>query len=96
MPAGANIIGGALFGLGVRFFQLALQKRNLFSNFPGHILSMTFWGAAGYGVYNWEVRSAELLAEKRAEIAGRRQASIKVAREIEEQALRAAGVEADA
>lgn len=39
----------------------------------GHLLSMGLFGCAGYWAHKWEIRSRELLAEKRQEILERRQ-----------------------
>ncbi|CAL1716652.1 unnamed protein product [Somion occarium] len=68
-----NIVGFSLFGLLARFGQLGIQKRNLFDNMGGHAISMAVFGYAGYWAYRWDIRAAELLADKRAEIAARRQ-----------------------
>ncbi|KAH9940965.1 hypothetical protein B0H21DRAFT_697285 [Amylocystis lapponica] len=69
----SSVVGFSLFGLLARFGQLGIQKRNLFDNMGGHALAMLTFGTAGYGVYQWDQRAAVLLAEKRAEIAARRQ-----------------------
>ncbi|KAF9533860.1 hypothetical protein CPB83DRAFT_745978, partial [Crepidotus variabilis] len=68
----ANIIGFSFFGLGVRFGQLGIQRRNLFSNPGGHLLSMGAFGVIGYYAYQWDIRSGELLAKKRGELLERR------------------------
>lgn len=39
----------------------------------GHAIAMGVFGYGGYWAYRWEIRSAELIAEKRAEIQERRQ-----------------------
>ena len=39
----------------------------------GHLLSMGVFGYAGYWAYKWDIRSRELLEEKRQEILERRQ-----------------------
>ncbi|KAF8150661.1 hypothetical protein B0H34DRAFT_801600 [Crassisporium funariophilum] len=69
----ANVVGFSLVGLAARFGQLGIQKQNLFMNPGGHILSMGAFGFAGYWAYKWDIRSGELLAQKRAEITERRQ-----------------------
>jgi hypothetical protein len=38
----------------------------------GHLLSMGAFGFLGYWAYQWEVRSEELLTQKRAEMRERR------------------------
>jgi len=69
----ANVVGFSLVGLAARFGQLGIQKQNLFMNPGGHLLSMGAFGYAGYWAYKWDIRSNELLAEKRQEILERRQ-----------------------
>ena len=39
----------------------------------GHLISMGAFGSAGYWAYKWDIRSRELLEEKRQEILERRQ-----------------------
>ena len=89
MPLLANIVGFSLVGLAARFGQLGIQKQNLFksmylfciswlTSYPaidpgGHLLSMGVFGFAGYWAYKWDIRSNELLVEKRQEILERRQ-----------------------
>jgi len=73
MPLLANIIGGSLFGLAARLGQLGIQKRNLLDKPMGHLVSMTVFGYAGYWAYHWDIRAAEMLAAKRAEIDETRQ-----------------------
>ncbi|KAF9468013.1 hypothetical protein BDZ94DRAFT_1209661 [Collybia nuda] len=75
----ANVVGFSLFGLAARFGQLGIQRRNLFDNFGAHLISMGAFGYAGYWAYKWDIRAAELLAEKRAQITERRQKEIKKA-----------------
>jgi hypothetical protein len=69
----ANIVGFSLVGLAARFGQLGIQKQNLFMNPGGHLLSMGVFGYAGYWAHKWDIRSRDLLAEKRQEILERRQ-----------------------
>lgn len=69
----SSIVGFSLFGLGARFGQLAIMKRNIFDNLGGHAISMGTFGFVGYWAYRWDERAGVLLAEKRAQIAERRQ-----------------------
>ncbi|KAJ3479526.1 hypothetical protein NLI96_g8993 [Meripilus lineatus] len=69
----SNIVGFSLFGLAARFGQLGIQKRNLFENPGAHLISMGVFGYVGYWAYQWDQRAAVLIAQKRAEIAARRQ-----------------------
>jgi len=69
----ANIIGFSLFGLAARLGQLGIQKRPLLDNLKGHAIIMTLFGYGGYWAYRWDQRAAVLIAEKRAEIAERRE-----------------------
>lgn len=41
-----------------------------------HVLSMAAFGYGGYWVHKWEIRAAEIIAEKKAEIAERRKLQI--------------------
>ncbi|CAA7267066.1 unnamed protein product [Cyclocybe aegerita] len=83
MPLLANIIGFSFFGLAARIGQLSIQRRNLFSNPGGHLLSMGAFGFVGYWAYKWEVYSTALLVEKRQAIAEGR---LKALRETDEAA----------
>lgn len=42
----------------------------------GHVLVGLTFGGLGYGAHQWDIRASEILAEKRAEIAARRQRQI--------------------
>ncbi|KAF7970086.1 hypothetical protein HWV62_25074 [Athelia sp. TMB] len=75
----ANVLGFSLFGLASRMGQLAIQKRNPLDNFTGHIIAMGVFGYGGYWAYRWDIRAAELIAEKRAQIAERREQRLAVA-----------------
>ncbi|KAH8117874.1 hypothetical protein DFH11DRAFT_863693 [Phellopilus nigrolimitatus] len=68
----STILGFSAFGLAARLGQLGIQKRNPFENLGGHVISMGVFGYVGYWAHKWDIRSAELLADKRAEIAARR------------------------
>ncbi|KAK2460972.1 hypothetical protein APHAL10511_007442 [Amanita phalloides] len=72
----ANILGFSAFGLAARMGQLGIQKRNLLDNPGGHLISMGVFGFLGYWAYKWDIRAAELIAEKRAAIADRRRQQI--------------------
>ncbi|KAJ3515486.1 hypothetical protein NLJ89_g1717 [Agrocybe chaxingu] len=83
MPLLANIIGFSFFGLAARIGQLSIQRRNMFSNPGGHLLSMGAFGFVGYWAYKWEVYSTALLVEKRQAIVEGR---LKALRETDEAA----------
>ncbi|EKM78617.1 hypothetical protein AGABI1DRAFT_74968 [Agaricus bisporus var. burnettii JB137-S8] len=72
MPLLSNVVGFSLFGLATRFYQLGIQRRNLFENPGGHVIAMAVFGYGGYWAYRWDIRAAELLALKREEIRQRR------------------------
>lgn len=42
----------------------------------GHVVLMGIFGYAGYWAHRWDIRAAELIEEKRAQIAARRQQHI--------------------
>ncbi|KAI5122893.1 hypothetical protein M0805_007571 [Coniferiporia weirii] len=69
----SNVVGFSIFGLVARLGQLGIQKRNPFENLGGHVIAMSVFGGAGYYAYKWDLRAAELIAEKRAEITARRE-----------------------
>ncbi|KAL5526462.1 hypothetical protein ACEPAF_8185 [Sanghuangporus sanghuang] len=71
----SNILGFSALGLAARFGQLGIQKRNLFDNLSGHAIAMGVFGYGGYWAYKWDLRAAELLSQKRAEIEARRQSA---------------------
>ncbi|THH09179.1 hypothetical protein EW146_g8756 [Bondarzewia mesenterica] len=75
----SSVLGFSLFGLAARIGQLGIQKRNLFDNPGGHVLSMVVFGYGGYWVYRWDERASVLIADKRAEIAERRRRHIEAA-----------------
>ena len=45
----------------------------------GHVIAMGVFGFGGYWAYHWDQRAAVLLAQKRAEIAERREKAAAVA-----------------
>ncbi|KAM0750872.1 hypothetical protein T439DRAFT_325919 [Meredithblackwellia eburnea MCA 4105] len=52
-------------GFGVRCYALALQKRNIFENFGGHLFSVGAFSGLGYYFYNLDIRQKALLADKK-------------------------------
>jgi len=48
----------------------------------GHLVAMATFGFAGYWAYQWDIRAAELLAEKRAEILKHRRQEIVKAEQL--------------
>ncbi|GAA5888562.1 hypothetical protein JCM6882_008998 [Rhodosporidiobolus microsporus] len=68
MPLASYIAGFATLGFGVRCYQLAIMKRNIFDNLGGHALSATAFGGLGYWVYNTEIYQRQLLAEKKEQL----------------------------
>ncbi|TDL25710.1 hypothetical protein BD410DRAFT_784744 [Rickenella mellea] len=75
----SNVLGFAAFGVAARFGQLGIQQRNLFSNPSTHAMIAGIFGYAGYWAYKWDMRAAELLALKRAEIAEHRRRRVEAA-----------------
>ncbi|PAV16219.1 protein related to NADH:ubiquinone oxidoreductase 14 kda [Pyrrhoderma noxium] len=69
----SNVLGFSAFGLAARLGQLGIQKRNPLENLGGHVIAMGVFGYAGYWVHHWDLRAAELIAEKRAQITARRE-----------------------
>jgi hypothetical protein len=54
------------------------------TDLAGHAIAMTVFGYAGYWAYRWDVRAGTLLAEKRADIAERRERTLAAAQGAEE------------
>ena len=52
-----------------------LLYRILVTDLGGHVIAMGVFGYAGYWVHQWDLRAAELIAEKRAQITARREAA---------------------
>lgn len=48
----------------------------------GHLVAMATFGFAGYWAYQWDIRAAELLADKRAEILKHRRQEIAKAEQL--------------
>ncbi|KAK0204855.1 hypothetical protein DFS33DRAFT_1382747 [Desarmillaria ectypa] len=78
----ANVLGFSLFGLAARLGQLGIQKRNLFDNMTAHAVSMGAWGAFGYLAWQWDQKSSGIIAQKKLELAERRQARQELAEEF--------------
>ncbi|GAA5889242.1 hypothetical protein JCM5296_005844 [Sporobolomyces johnsonii] len=55
----------AALGFGVRMYQLAIMKRNIFSNLGGHFLSATAFGGFGYYAYYADEYQRNLIADKK-------------------------------
>lgn len=87
MPLLANILGFSAFGLAARVGQLGIQKRNVLDNPGGHLISMGVFGFVGYLAYKWDLRAADLIAEKRASLTERRRQEIAKAEEAGAAAL---------
>ncbi|KAF9243410.1 hypothetical protein BU15DRAFT_72088 [Melanogaster broomeanus] len=79
----SSIVGFSFFGLASRFGQLAIQKRNLMENLGGHAIAMGVFGYAGYWAHHYEIRTNELIAWKRAELA-EKQAKVDAAKAAKE------------
>ncbi|GAA6016245.1 hypothetical protein JCM10207_000443 [Rhodosporidiobolus poonsookiae] len=62
------IAGFAGLGFGVRCYQLAIMKRNIFENLGGHALSTLAFGGVGYYAYNAEIYQRQLIADKKEQL----------------------------
>ncbi|KII85238.1 hypothetical protein PLICRDRAFT_116540 [Plicaturopsis crispa FD-325 SS-3] len=79
----ANILGFSIFGLAARLGPLGMQRRPLTFNPIGHLVAMGTFGFGEYWAVVWDEHAAVILAEKRAEIAERRQKLIEAAVALE-------------
>ncbi|BGP17738.1 hypothetical protein JCM10213_005319 [Rhodosporidiobolus nylandii] len=68
MPLGSYIAGFAALGFGVRCYQLAIMKRNIFENLGGHALSTGAFAGVGYWAYHADASNRALLAEKKEQL----------------------------
>ncbi|GAA6040569.1 hypothetical protein JCM8097_005468 [Rhodosporidiobolus ruineniae] len=68
MPLGSYIAGFAALGFGVRCYQLAIMKRNIFENLGGHALSVAAFSGVGYYAYNAQESQRALLADKKEQL----------------------------
>lgn len=55
----------ASIGFGVRCYQLAIMKRNIFENLGGHALSVTAFTGIGYYLYNVDIRQRADIEDKK-------------------------------
>lgn len=58
----------AALGFGVRCYQLAIMKRNIFDNLGGHALSTLAFTGVGYYLYDLDGRQRVLIAEKKEQL----------------------------
>ncbi|KIO34741.1 hypothetical protein M407DRAFT_16693 [Tulasnella calospora MUT 4182] len=68
-----NTLGFATFGLGVRAFQLGIQRRPVASGPVAYLLSAAGFGAFGYLADGWEHSQREMIAEKQGLLRQRRE-----------------------
>ncbi|KAF0436085.1 hypothetical protein F8M41_004736 [Gigaspora margarita] len=62
-----TVTGFAAFGVAVRAYALALERRPVFDNPITHVLTATFFGGVGAYIYHAEERQVELI-EKRKQV----------------------------
>ncbi|KAJ7707579.1 hypothetical protein B0H17DRAFT_917766 [Mycena rosella] len=74
MPLLGHVVGGAVFGLAARFWQLGIQRRPMMNNPAGHLACMSFFGLTGYWWWNATVYMTGVLEEKEAQLRARRRA----------------------
>ncbi|EIM91095.1 uncharacterized protein STEHIDRAFT_144522 [Stereum hirsutum FP-91666 SS1] len=72
----STMLGFSAFGVATRCWALGIQHRPIYDWPLGHVLVGLTFGGLGYGAHQWDIRASEILAEKRAEIAARRQRQI--------------------
>ncbi|GAA5879767.1 hypothetical protein JCM16303_004169 [Sporobolomyces ruberrimus] len=63
-----TLAGWASLGFGVRCYQLAIMKRNIFENLGGHVLSAGAFTGVGYWAMTADERNRELIAEKKEQL----------------------------
>ncbi|KAF7312438.1 hypothetical protein MIND_00257300 [Mycena indigotica] len=82
-----HVVGGAVFGLTARFYQLGILRRPMLSNPAGHVACMGVFAGAGYFWWQATLHMRGLLAEKEAQLRLRREIQQKTGEVILEQAL---------
>ncbi|GAA5827837.1 hypothetical protein JCM5353_005661 [Sporobolomyces roseus] len=60
-----SLAGWASLGFGVRCYQLAIMKRNIFENLGGHVLSAGAFTGIGYWAIQADARNRGLLEDKK-------------------------------
>ncbi|KAJ7650135.1 hypothetical protein FB45DRAFT_1050213 [Roridomyces roridus] len=68
-----HVVGGVVFGLTSRFYQLGILKRPMMQNPAGHVACMVAGAGAGYWWWQATVYMKGVLAEKEDELRLRRQ-----------------------
>ncbi|KAJ7170834.1 hypothetical protein C8R43DRAFT_1120564 [Mycena crocata] len=82
-----HVIGGAVFGLTARFWQLGILKRPMTSNLYGHLALVGAGGAGGWWWWNATVYMKGVLAEKEDQLRVRRKLQQRQAEVLLEGAL---------
>ncbi|KAF7374779.1 hypothetical protein MSAN_00363400 [Mycena sanguinolenta] len=72
MPLLGHVLGGAVFGLTARFWQLAILRKPMMSNPAGHAASTVAFAGAGYYWWQATVYMKGVLAKKEAELREKR------------------------
>ncbi|KAJ7227312.1 hypothetical protein GGX14DRAFT_629395 [Mycena pura] len=68
-----HVVGGAVFGLTARFYQLGILRRPMMSNPTGHAACVGFFAGAGYFWWKATVYMQGVLSEKERELRLRRE-----------------------
>ncbi|KAK7033238.1 hypothetical protein R3P38DRAFT_2921551 [Favolaschia claudopus] len=77
-----HVVGGAVFGLTARFWQLGILRQPMTQNPAGHVACTVAFAGAGYYWWQATVYMKGVLAEKETELRRRRQALDAIAMEI--------------
>ncbi|TNY20977.1 hypothetical protein DMC30DRAFT_416462 [Rhodotorula diobovata] len=67
-PLLSYIAGFSALGFGVRCYQLAILRRNIFDNLGGHALSTAAFAGIGYYAYHAEQYQQQLIADKKEQL----------------------------
>lgn len=65
MALASYVLGFSSLGLATRCWQLAIERRNIFDNFWGHLIAAGAFGTAGFYLHGVSERQQSALSERK-------------------------------